>query len=182
MTNLKTFALAIMLALCFPASALASCGSAADRNPSAPGASMRGARSATLCLLNRERRNHHLGNLRSNDRLALAGQRHALDMVKNNYFAHDGRFGQTFVQRIMNAHYVPANARWWLGENLAWGNLAKSTPREIVRAWMASPDHRHNILNGAYREIGIAIVLGAPVRRVRQAATYATEFGAVHKL
>jgi len=171
-----------MLALCFPASVLANCGSAADRDPAAPGASMRGARGATLCLLNRERRNHHLGKLRSNDRLALAGARHARDMVKNNYFAHNGRFGQTFVQRIMNTQYVPAYSRWWLGENLAWGSLTKSTPREIVRAWMASPDHRQNILNGAYREIGIAIVIGAPQRRVSLAATYATEFGAVHRL
>jgi uncharacterized protein YkwD len=182
MTNLKTLALAITLALCFPAGALANCGSAADRDPASPGASMHSARSATLCLLNRERRARHLGTLHSNDKLTLAGLRHARDMVKNNYFSHDALSGENFVQRIMNTNYVPPAANWWLGENLAWGNLDKSTPREIVRAWMASPDHRHNILNGTFREIGIAIVHGAPVRGKRDAATYATEFGAVHKL
>lgn len=70
---------------------------------------------------------------------------------------------------------------WSLGENLAWGNARKSTPRRIVRAWMASPRHRQNILSPGFREIGIAIVVGAPRARTKRAATYATEFGSVHR-
>src|SRR3954463_8721653 len=109
MTNLKTFALAMMLALCFPARVLANCGSAADRDPAAPGASMRGARSATLCPLNQERRNHPRSALHFDDRLALAGERHALDMVRKKYFSHDEPSGLNFVQRIMRTDYVPAS-------------------------------------------------------------------------
>jgi len=66
-------------------------------------------------------------------------------------------------------------------EIIAWGSRSESTPRQIVRAWMASPGHRHNILQSRFREIGIAIVGGAPVRGVRRAATYATEFGAIRR-
>ena len=90
--------------------------------------------------------------------------------------------GQNFVQRIMSTHYVPAAARWFLGENLAWGDQAASTPRSIVRAWMNSPAHRRNILTPGFREIGIAIVAGAPVGGVSDAATFATEFGVIHRL
>jgi uncharacterized protein YkwD len=179
MTPSKTLALTVALAACFPASALANCGSAADRDPS--GASLRAARGATLCLLNRERRKHHLRRLHFNHRLALAGLRHARDMVKNDYFAHDAPSGQNFVQRIMQTNYVPPASSWFLGENLAWGDHRKSTPRSIVRAWMASPGHRHNILTANFREIGIAVVPGAPINGVTGAATYATEFGAVHR-
>jgi uncharacterized protein YkwD len=81
----------------------------------------------------------------------------------------------------MSTDYVPARASWFLGENLAWGDQSKSTPRAIVRAWMASPEQRHDILARGFREIGIAIVVGAPVGGMSEAATYATEFGAVHR-
>jgi uncharacterized protein YkwD len=46
---------------------------------------------------------------------------------------------------------------------------------------MKSPGHRHNILTPGFREIGIAIVAGAPVAGVADAATYATEFGVIHR-
>jgi uncharacterized protein YkwD len=177
-----TFLLALLFALALPASALANCGPASDVDPAAPGASLANARSATLCLLNTERRQRHLRNLRFNHKLALAGLHHAQDMVNAQYFSHDAPSGQDFVARIMATHYVPASATWSLGENLAWGNRSESTPREIVRAWMASPGHRRNILTASFREIGIAIVTGAPVAGVTQAATYATEFGSVRRV
>jgi uncharacterized protein YkwD len=181
MTRLQTLTFAFVLLLALPATAFANCGSASDVDPAAPGASVPAARGATLCLLNHERTKRGLGKLRSNHKLELAGLRHARDMVENHYFAHDAPSGQNFVQRILNTDYVPARASWFLGENLAWGDQSKSTPRAIVRAWMASPGHRHNILTREFREIGIAIVAGAPVGGVREAATYATEFGAVNR-
>jgi uncharacterized protein YkwD len=179
MKTLQILIVAIALAVAVPASADATCGPAADRDPAA--GSLPAARSATLCLLNVQRRSHHERALRFNHKLALAGVRHARDMVDKQYFSHDAPSGQDFVQRIMNTDYVPASSRWFLGENLAWGSQEQSTPRMIVRAWMASPGHRRNILTRGFREIGIAVVPGAPVGGVAQAATYATEFGAIHR-
>jgi uncharacterized protein YkwD len=181
MKRLKTSALAIVLAFVLPASALANCGPAADRDPATPGSSLRAARHSTLCLLNRERRKRHLHRLRFNHKLALAGLRHARDMVENDYFSHDAPSGEDFVERIVDTNYIPAAASWTVGENLAWGNHREATPREIVRAWMRSPDHRANILKPRFREIGIAIVVGSPVAGAARAATYATEFGVVSR-
>ena len=178
---LKTFALALLLAVVLPASALAKCGRAADVDPASAGASLKSARSATLCLLNAQRRKHGLRRLSHNRKLALAGKRHARDMVRRDYFSHDSASGADFVSRIMKTNYVPAAAAWHLGENLAWGDRSKATPRAIVRAWMRSPGHRANILASRFREIGIAIVLGAPVPGVSRAATYATEFGRIRR-
>ena len=179
--SLTTILLALVFAAAAPAAALANCGAAANRDPGAPGASLKAARSATLCLLNVERRRRHEGRLRFNHKLALAGLRHARDMVANTYFSHDAPSGQDFVERIKQTHYVPSTAAWWLGENLAWGGGAKSSPRQIVGAWMASPAHRHNILTATYREIGIAVVPGAPIAGRTGAVTYATEFGAIRR-
>jgi uncharacterized protein YkwD len=174
-------ALALALAGLAPASALANCGAAADRSPGAPGASLTAAGRATLCLLNAERRQYHEARLSANHKLAVAGLRHARDMVENGYFSHDAPSGQSFVQRIKDTRYVPPASSWSLGENLAWGDESSSTPREIVDDWMASPGHRDNILTAGFREIGIAVVAGAPVAGVGQAATYATEFGAIRR-
>ena len=60
---------------------------------------------------------------------------------------------------------------------------ATSSPRRksIVRSWMHSPGHRANILNPAFREIGIGVVTGAPEAGTEHAATYATSFGAASK-
>jgi uncharacterized protein YkwD len=181
MKTLKTLLLSAVLVLSFATSAFATCGSAANHDPAARGVTLRAESRSTLCLLNVERRKHGLHKLRMNRKLALAGLRHVKDMIRNRYFAHDALSGQDFVQRIMKTHYVPANSSWFLGENLAWGSQRASTPRQIVRAWMASPEHKRNILTRGFREIGIAIVPGAPVGGVSDAATYATEFGVVHR-
>ena len=44
-------------------------------------------------------------------------------------------------------------------------------------AWMHSPPHRANILNGTFSEIGIGIARGAPIGGVGDGATYVTDFG-----
>jgi uncharacterized protein YkwD len=179
--SLTTFLLLLAGAALAPASALANCGAAADRDPARPGASQDAASRATLCLLNVERRRYRQTRLRANHKLAIAGDRHARDMVQQHYFSHDAPSGQNFVERIKATRYVPPAATWSLGENLAWGERSRATPRQIVGAWMASPPHRANILTAGFREIGIAVVPGAPVAGIGDAATYATEFGTVRK-
>jgi uncharacterized protein YkwD len=178
---LTTSLFLLAVAALAPASALANCGAAADRDPGTPGGSPQAASRATLCLLNVERRRYHEKRLRSNDKLAIAGDRHARDMVQKHYFSHDAPSGQNFVERIKATRYVPPAATWSLGENLAWGERSRATPRQIVGAWMASPPHRANILTAGFREIGIAVVRGAPVAGISDAATYATEFGTVRR-
>jgi len=133
-------------------------------------------RRATLCLLNEERRGEGLDALRHNAQLAVAARRHARDMVERTYFSHDSPSGMSFVRRIERTGYT-RNASWTVGENLAWGSGRLATPVEVVKAWMASPGHRANIL-GRFSEVGIGTASGAPVRRLDAAETYATEFGA----
>ena len=134
-------------------------------------------KSATLCLLNERRANNGVRKLRHNQRLAKAARAHAADMVRRDYFAHTAPGGVSFVDRIMRQRYVEPGQGWTLGENLAWGSYQLATPKSIVRSWMNSPGHRANILNGRFREIGIGVVDGAPVRGTENAATYATSFG-----
>ena len=134
---------------------------------------------ATLCLINAERKTRGLSGLRVNRKLARAALDQARDMVRRAYFAHNSVNGATFVSRIKRRGYMSGQSRWTVGENLGWGSGTKARPREIVDAWMESPPHRANILNGRFREIGLGIALGAPARGAgSSAATYNTAFGA----
>lgn len=136
---------------------------------------------ATLCLLNRERARRGLQPLRIDPKLAGAAVSHSRDMVKRRYFEHESPNGRSPYQRMLATRYVPKGASWTLGENIGWGTESLAQPAALVKAWMASPGHRANILNGRFREIGIGIALGVPVRDSSLAgqpgATYTTDFG-----
>ncbi|HEY4276968.1 MAG TPA: CAP domain-containing protein [Conexibacter sp.] len=143
---------------------------------------LQSASSATLCLLNVERAKHGLKPLRLNTKLARAARAHTVDMVRNTYFEHNSLDGRTPFTRMLATDYVPRGASWTLGENIGWGTEELGQPSALVDAWMRSPGHRANILNGKFREIGIGIQPGVPVddRDVagQPGATYTTDFGA----
>jgi len=132
----------------------------------------------TLCLLNRERARRGLRRLSLNRRLSRAAENHSRAMVRNNFFSHDSLSGADFIDRIRNVGYLNRASAWAVAENLAWGSGSRAVPAAIVRSWMQSPGHKSNILTGRYREIGIGVVPGAPVRTSLPAATYTTDFGA----
>ncbi|MCP9484288.1 MAG: CAP domain-containing protein [Gaiellaceae bacterium MAG52_C11] len=46
------------------------------------------------------------------------------------------------------------------GENLAWGTGWSGSARALVRAWLASPGHRANLLRRGFRRIGIGARIG----------------------
>ncbi|MDO8185501.1 CAP domain-containing protein [Conexibacter sp. JD483] len=135
---------------------------------------------AILCMLNRERAARHLSPLRRNPRLTTAADGHSRDMVRRRYFAHTAPGRVTFVRRITRARYARGGAAK-LGENLAWGMGDPAAPSAVVSGWMHSPEHRANILDPAFRSIGIGIAAGVPVATASAAAasgaTYTTDFG-----
>src|SRR3954452_2966821 len=171
-------AAALTAALAAPASAFASPCPGGDAVPTATNIVQ--ARHATLCLLNHERRMHGLRRLRASHSLRTAANAYSWSMVRDDFFDHVSPGGSTLVGRVRKTAYLSSARGWALGENLAWGAGALATPRQTVRAWMPSAGHRHNILTGRFREIGIGIAPGAPVRLPdgMPAATYTTDFGA----
>jgi uncharacterized protein YkwD len=132
-------------------------------------------RAATVCLLNRQRVLHGLPRLRTQRSLSHAAGNYARLMVAQRFFAHVSPSGSTPAQRIKHTNYLRGTRVWALGENIAWGSGAAATPARIVSAWMHSPGHRRNILDPAYRDMGLGIAVGAP--NGGSGATYVNEFG-----
>ena len=85
--------------------------------------------------------------------LTQAAEAHSQDMVKNNFFAHNGSDGSTLGTRVTAAGYAWSS----LGENIAAG---QRTVNEVVDGWMASDGHCANIMNGTFQEIGVVCVPG----------------------
>lgn len=102
---------------------------------------------------NDERNADLLSTLRVNEKLELAARLKAEDMAAKGYFAHDTPDGKTPWYWFEKAGYDYAAA----GENLAV-NFTDS--QDVTEAWMRSPTHRANIMNGNYTEIGIATARG----------------------
>jgi len=171
-------ALMASLALAVPAGAsAASPCSGSNLTPSSENVSQ--LRSATLCLLNRERTPRGMARLSESPQLRKAAQSYSQTMVAQSFFDHVSPGGSTLLTRVKRSTgYLQNVSAWALGENIAWGTGELATPAETMKGWMESSGHRHNILNRKYRHVGIGIALGAPVdAQGLPAATYTTDFG-----
>jgi uncharacterized protein YkwD len=110
--------------------------------------------SQILLSTNIERENASLEPLLPNKILDQAAALRADDLFDNQYFEHDSPDGKSASDLVKNLDY----GYLLIGENLALGNFTDE--QEIVSAWMESPGHRANILNGKYKELGVAIKEG----------------------
>lgn len=137
---------------------------------------------ATLCLVNQVRGQHGLAALAPNADLQQSAEQHNNDMVAKDYFAHNGPAGDTPLSRIQATGYLADDSvSWVVGENIAWGTLSLSTPAAIVQAWVNSPEHLANILDGDYTDSGLAVAPQAPpsLAQGQQGAIYTQDFGGV---
>ncbi|MGE7596620.1 CAP domain-containing protein [Lysinibacillus fusiformis] len=102
-------------------------------------------------LTNAERTKAGLSPLQTDDKLMAAAREKSQDMQSNNYFSHTSpTFGSPFDRmKALGIAYKSA------GENIAQG---QRSPQEVVQAWMDSPGHRANILNGKFTHIGVGYV------------------------
>lgn len=104
-------------------------------------------------LANEDRTDSDLGTLTVSPVLEEAARMKAEHMAENEYFAHVSPDGVDPWYWFYRAGYSFASA----GENLA---INFSDSKDVNRAWMDSPGHRANIMNGKFTEIGIAAVQG----------------------
>ncbi len=86
--------------------------------------------------------------------LIVAAEECACDMIEGGFFAHENPITHMGPgDRLTTAGYI----FYSMGENLAVG---QTSAHEVFDAWMASPDHRDNILDPNWREVGLAVRRG----------------------
>src|SRR5438477_241343 len=101
-----------------------------------------------------------------NATLEHAAERYARDLATYGYLDHTGRDGSSPAQRITRSGY-----RWReVGENLASGIMK---PEDAVAGWLHSPEHCANLMDPAFRQMGVAYA----VNPRRDGVYWALEFG-----
>jgi uncharacterized protein YkwD len=109
------------------------------------------AESGLLRAVNAARAAHGLGTVRFDATLTRAARSHSAEMVRGNYFAH-GAFRTRMIRFHVRGPFV--------GENLAWGTGSFASPQTVIREWLASPEHRANLLRPSFTRIGIGASTG----------------------
>jgi len=105
-----------------------------------------------LQAMNSAREAHGLAPLRIDGRLQRAACGHSRAMLRTDTFSH-GAFAARIRRAGVRARRV--------GENLAWGVGALAEAHAIVNTWLASPEHRANLLRAGYRTVGVGIRVGS---------------------
>jgi uncharacterized protein YkwD len=140
------------LALLVAGAALAS-----STQPRHPTTSLNSLEQGVLTDINAFRAKHKLAQLRLSSSLTTAARAHSEQMARQGYFAHRSPDGSGFSKRI-GAFYRPGPSGYSsVGENMLWGspNIGPETALEL---WLASPEHRANLMKSRWREIGISAV------------------------
>ena len=98
-------------------------------------------RETVACLVDRERASRGLPRLTLEPRVAAAAQGHAQDMLDRGYFSHTAPPPKPAEapDRLRAQGYEPAFYREAIGQG-------QTTPREVVRDWLASPSHCASML------------------------------------
>jgi uncharacterized protein YkwD len=104
--------------------------------------------SQVLVLVNKERAKAGLKALTTTTSLANAGNVRAKEIVSN--FSHTRPNGSSPFT-VFNEYNVSYNTA---GENIAYG---QKTAEAVMNAWMNSPGHRANIMNGKFGKVGIGV-------------------------
>ena len=105
-----------------------------------------------VCLTSYARAHNKLSGVSANDTLMAAAESKDQDMLACGY-SHTA-CGKAFNYWMTSKGY----AGRCTAENIAQG---QTTPRTVFEAWMKSPGHRTNILNGNYKHIGVAEVFNS---------------------
>ena len=101
--------------------------------------------------MNEVRLANGLQPLRADARLERAARAHSSRMLRTGTFAH-GAFTTRIRRTGVRAKRV--------GENLAWGEGRLGAARTILQLWLASPEHRANLLHPGYRIVGVGALRG----------------------
>lgn len=114
---------------------------------------------AILKHTNIQRVKHRLPPLLPDEGLSVLARRHARNMARYDYFAHQDREKLHVDGR--QRKYYPQLMAYCIGENLAYHQISERiySPAQVVDGWMNSPEHRDNILSPDYSHLGVGALL-----------------------
>lgn len=105
--------------------------------------------------VNHERQAARIPQLVWNERLAAEAGRHAANMARKSFFAHEDPSRGDLAGRLDASHIAWTHC----AENLYEINGPGDPVKRAVAAWLRSPSHRKNMLDAGLREAGTGVAL-----------------------
>lgn len=127
------------------------------------------------CLVNYARKTVGLSALSSSALLGDAAMLRANGDVRCNQFSHTP-CGTAFTETFERSGYLRHVSEFVVGENLAYGAVT-ATPRSIMLRWLRSPDHRANILDPRFSQMGLILYRVPRFSGYRDVALWVNDFG-----
>ena len=127
-----------------------------------------------LCLTNYARAQAGEGPLEPVAALEGSASEKAADILDCDSFSHYA-CGREFTYWIRASGYMSSEC-WRVGENLAWGTGEYGTVSSIFRAWLHSTEHRENLLDAEFTQVGIDLTVGR-LEGSRGAHVWTQQFG-----
>jgi uncharacterized protein YkwD len=103
------------------------------------------------------RRAAGLRTTRHSEELAAAARSHAETLGRSGTFTHHAPGERSFSTRLQRFYPARGMRYWATGENIFWAHTTVS-PEQVIRAWLASPPHKLNMLDPTWSEAGVAAV------------------------
>jgi uncharacterized protein YkwD len=103
------------------------------------------------------RRSAGLRTTRHSAALAAAAASHAETLGRSGTFSHHAPGERAFSTRLQRFYPARGMTYWATGENIFWAHTTV-TPEQVIRAWLASPPHKLNMLDPTWSEAGVAAV------------------------
>jgi uncharacterized protein YkwD len=107
--------------------------------------------SSLLAAVNATRAQYGLQPLHADAALGRAARSHSAEMLRTGTFSHGA-----FAARMRSFHVRGP----FVGEDLAWGTGSYAAAQTIVQEWLASPEHRANLLRPGFSRVGIGAAWG----------------------
>jgi uncharacterized protein YkwD len=128
---------------------------------------------AMRCLINAARQAHGLSVLSASAPLARSAALKNALMVRCDDFAHNA-CGQTWDRVFTQAGFRSPSH----GENIGWASAAIGSPRQVMARWLASPEHRANILRPGWSEQAAAVRVDVDFQSLSDVNVWTSQFGA----
>ncbi len=115
-------------------------------------------------LLNQERRDGSISELGFHDALSRVARAHSEAMRDQGFFGHVGPSGGDLRARLQGAGVVFDSA----GENLVQVSHPTDPAGVGHRELMASAEHRENILDGSFTDVGVGVARRGDIHWITQ--------------
>jgi uncharacterized protein YkwD len=127
---------------------------------------------ALRCLINWARRHGGQPTLRRSPELDRSAGLRAGEIRRCQDFSHTP-CGEPFIAVFQLVGYPLSS----VGENLAWGQGRLGTARATMAGWLASPEHRQNLFEADWRDLGLARVRARSLFGRPNVTVWVAQFG-----